>query len=182
MTSSNAPSLIGLTGPARSGKDTVASFLLQDSSWRSVSFAGPLKDALIAMRILSPYQCDGPQKEQPVHWLGKSPRQLMQSLGTEWGRQLVHEHLWTLLAQETILQYMAQGFNVVVTDIRFENEAMMVRSNGGRVWHVSRQSAQKVVAHVSESGVHYIPSDLKIANDSSLADLQEAVAEALEAA
>lgn len=170
------PLLIGLAGLARSGKDTAAQHLVNHHGFQAYAFADPLRDGLMHILNLSPCDFEGDQKEQPLPWLGQSPRQLMQSLGTEWGRNNVHTELWLLLAAQNLdllarTHDNAKGF--VVSDIRFENEAEFIRKRGGLVIHVQRHGAQHVNAHASESGIEIRTRDVVITNNGSIDDLQK---------
>jgi len=60
---------------------------------------------------------------------------------------------------------------MVVSDVRFDNEADWVRSIGGLVIHIIRGSAPDVAAHSSEQGVTMRPGDGTIVNDGTLQDL-----------
>jgi len=96
------PLLFGLAGIARSGKDTAAQHLVTQHGFHSYAFADPLRDGLMHILNLSPCDFEGEQKEQVLPWLGRSPRYLMQTLGTEWGRDTVHPELWLLLAAQNL--------------------------------------------------------------------------------
>ncbi|MFJ2527168.1 deoxynucleotide monophosphate kinase [Pseudomonas helmanticensis] len=170
------PLLLGLAGLARSGKDTAAQHLVNHHGFESYAFADPLRDGLMHILNLSPCDFEGDQKEQPLPWLGRSPRQLMQSLGTEWGRNSVHPELWLLLAAQNLdllarTHDHAKGF--VVSDIRFENEADFIRKRGGIVIHLQRPKAKQVNSHISESGVEVQAKDIVITNDGSINDFQK---------
>ena len=73
----------------------------------------------------------GDEKETPLDFLGgKTPRQAMQTLGTEWGRNLIYDGIW--------LHAWERAFNkcstpVVVDDLRFINEAEMIKRLGGKI-------------------------------------------------
>lgn len=167
--------LIGLTGLAGAGKDTAADYLVQHHAWRKVSFAQPLKDGLCAMFGWSPEQLlDREWKESVIPSIGKSPRQLMQTLGTEWGREMVHRDLWLILAEQAIASKLEYR-DVVVSDVRFDNEADMIRSMGGRIVHISRKGISGVAAHTSESGVTYCQADVCVANNGDIAGLHAIV-------
>lgn len=167
--------LIGITGKARSGKDTIGRWF-RDERWAYVtSFAWPIKAALEAAFSLKADVWESYDKERNLDWLGRSPRYLAQTLGTEWGRNLVHEDVWVLALErrlrETRLWY--QDCTVVITDCRFGNEAKWVRQHG-RLLHVSRTGADGAVGvqgHASESGVPFEDNDIRIVNDGTVADL-----------
>lgn len=164
------PSVIGLAGRARVGKDTAASFLLAAIGGYRYSFADPMRGMLLQLGIdmNDPYWID--RKEDIIPALGRSPRYLMQTLGTEWGRNLVHPQLWLLLAQQRLLQ---NGPGMIVTDVRFENEAEWVRSQGGVVVHILREDATAVAAHASEAGVAITDGDFVIHNNGTLEEFQQ---------
>jgi hypothetical protein len=166
--------LIGLTGHARTGKTTAANYLASEHRFETYAFATPLKEGIATMFNLSSEDIEGPGKEQPIGWLGRSPRQLMQLLGTEWGRDMLSASIWIDLAEQNLgnladLYPEAMGF--VISDVRFENEADYVRKRGGLIIHVQRADASAVNPHVSELGVAVQPHDVVINNDSDLAGL-----------
>lgn len=167
--------LIGLTGKAGSGKDTVANYLKKDHWWQSVAFADPIRAGMRAIIGLEDKHFQHPDKEVVLPEFGKSPRQMMQTLGTEWGRECVNQDLWLILADKKIKQFHAQGFNVAVTDVRFENEAEFIRKQGGTIVHVHRDVAGTPHNHPSEAGVDYCEQDIIIFNNASLIDLYDAV-------
>lgn len=168
--------LIGLAGKARSGKDTIGQLLDRAFGCSLISFAQPIRDGLNAMIPgLNQEHFHGSLKEKPVPWIGKSPRQMMQYLGTEWGRTLVNENLWLLIAKHKIEAAHENFRHVVVTDVRFENEADFIRSLGGVIWHVSRGDAPSVNAHPSEAGVAFKAGDVLIDNNGSLEELNDTV-------
>lgn len=114
-------------------------------------------------------------KEYVIPALGLSPRQLMQTLGTEWGRNIVGSNTWITLAKQRLL---AIGPGMVVPDVRFENEADWVRSVGGLIVHIKR-SAVAVSKHESENGVAQQPGDAILNNIGTLDDLKIAVRDLL---
>ena len=173
--------LIGLTGPAGAGKDTVAAILAREYDFMRMSFASPIKDALVALFGLDRAQLTGAAKEATVDWIGKSPRQLMQTLGTEWGRQLVRDDLWIRHAERRLQYYHQISSRVVITDVRFENEAAWLRRRGGHLWHVLRNERAQVNPHASEGGVQFDAEagDDIIDNNHGLEQLADEVRRAL---
>lgn len=171
--------IIGLCGLAGSGKDTVAGILSKHHRFAVISFAGPIYGAVSGITGLSPRELkDRDIKEEPIPWLGKSPRELLQTLGTEWGREMVCDDIWIKIAMRRAAEYAREGWNVAITDVRFENEAEAIRSAGGQVWQVRRTAAGlqgPTGQHSSEAGVPDHLVDQVIWNDGELEDLEEAV-------
>jgi hypothetical protein len=171
--------LIGLTGPAGCGKDTVAAMIPES---HRIGFADPLYQGLSAMLGIPEHilRARG-QKEVPLERLGKSPRHLLQTLGTEWGRDLVHPNIWLELAFWRWEAAAARGQRVIVVpDVRFRNEAEAIRAEGGEVWMVHRESVTPVASHSSETGLDARLIDRLVVNNAGLDDLRRIVAETYE--
>ena len=171
--------LIGLTGRAQSGKDSVADYLEVQHGFIGMAFADPIKNALLAM--FDEDIDDGRDKEAVIDWIGKSSRELMQTLGTEWGRQMIHEDVWVRCLERALDENLDTNdpHPIVLTDVRFENEARWVRQRGGTIWRIERPDARAARAHSSEAG---IPDDLVglvIVNDGTLDRLHAKVNTAL---
>ena len=152
ITPPQRPRIIGLTGPAGCGKTFVAS-MVPDAM--VIGLSDPIYTALASiLGIPETVLRQRATKERPIEWLGKSPRQLLQTLGTDWGRTLVSEDLWLRIARRRIEELTAAGTTtVVIADVRFDNEAAMVHEMGGEVWLVDRRPATETAPHVSEAGV-----------------------------
>lgn len=167
------PGLIGIHGRARSGKDTLCQFLISYHGGYRYGLADPLKAMLLAgfgIDMSDPYW--ETRKEEVIPALGKSPRQLLQTLGTEWGRTCVRDDVWLILAQDALVR---EGPGMIIPDIRFQNEADWIRKLGGRLIHISRKSAAPVASHSSEAGVDVQGGDIVLTNDGTLEDLQQTV-------
>lgn len=163
--------IIGLTGLKGAGKTEVSRQLEAYGFWR-VSFAAPLKEMLRTLG-LSEREIAGDRKEQPCALLGgQTPRYAMQTLGTEWGREMIHPDLWVLLCRDGIEKL--NGGPVVVDDLRFENEEKMLREIGATIWRVTRPGNERH-PHISESYIESMPVDIEIANDRGVERLREKV-------
>lgn len=170
--------LIGLYSPAaRSGK-TAVSRVLERTGYVRIPFAEPMKLMLhpllrelgytqdeVAHRLYS-------AKEELIDSLGITTRHLLQTLGTEWGRQCVRPDMWLRVWKQRVSKYAY----VVVDDVRFENEAELIRSLGGEVWHITRPGIERSCDHASEGGLDTWPHFSRyIVNNGTLEELTNAV-------
>ena len=183
--------VIGICGKARAGKDTAAMAIADhivahaesvdfDESYvvGIEAFAGPIK-SMVAMLLdffgkgsvmepgeLYPY-IQGDLKEEVIPEIGASPRTLMQTIGTEWGRGLINDNIWinSMRARYEKYKMMAdhgyKGIYILMTDVRFENEAKAIKDLGGIILRIDRDPIDGLDAesdaHASELGV---PNDL----------------------
>ena len=115
-------------------------------------------------------------KELPHERLcGHSPRYAMQTLGTEWGRNIIGPDFWTQhgLRQGLLAAYQKPG--VVFSDVRFENEAKAIRDAGGWIVHIRRPGVSINSGHSSEAGINVYGVDQCIVNDGSIEKLTASV-------
>jgi len=140
-----------------------------------VSFADPLKEMLRAIGLTDEHLF-GSLKGEPLRRLcGVTPRRAMQTLGTEWGRMLIHKELWTQLWWETARPILAQLEGKVVTDdLRYPNEAGAVRERGGGIWRIYRPGTASE-EHTSEALIDSIRPDRYIDNDGPVESLDSIV-------
>ena len=163
--------IVGLCGRAGSGKTTAAEALVA-RGFASISFAAPLKRMFAALDI-APSPRDDPRvwRETPHPLLcGNTPRQALQTLGTEWGRDCIGADFWVRIwAAEA-----ANHAHVVADDVRFPNEAAAIRAAGGLVVRLDRPGAGSASGadHVSER--MDFEADSVIVNDGTAADLARA--------
>lgn len=170
--------VIGITGRAGAGKDTFATMLHHHfPTYTRYAFANPLKMATEFMfgwpRAMLE---DRDLKEQVDPKWGFSPRRAMQLLGTEFGRTL-RQDLWLHFAQLKL----DESEGMIVTDVRFENEAAWVRERGILI-HVYRPDNNLAIdgSHASEAGVTQEPNDYLVMNTGDLDDLRTRAIEVVE--
>ena len=165
--------IIGLCGAAGSGKNAAAFHLCRKYGAEHYAFADPLYAAVSVITGLSVDELqDRSRKEQPLAWLPASPRRLLQTIGTEWGRETIHPMIWILATLRRI--DASEALYHVITDVRFENEAQAIHDRGGVVWRVVRPGAGLSGAearHSSEAGIPDEMVDDEILNDGPLAVL-----------
>ena len=167
--------IIGLSGYARSGKDTVAKYLVENHGFVRVAFADTLRNILSE---LNPILEDGHRLNEAVKMYGwditKSKydevRRLLQVLGVA-GRELIAEDVWIGAALKT----PTNGAPVVISDVRFKNEADVIKKLGGSIWRVVRPDTAPVNSHVSEVQMNYYSFDELIMNDKDIRHLENEV-------
>ena len=195
--------ILGLTGAAGSGKDSVADILVAKHGFQRIAFADALyKEVSTAFNVpitflktretkekrsarLSLGHCMEGEFAQVVRQIKHrgnrpighsnipySPRQILQWWGTDY-RRAQRETYWIDKARDRLLSGPDQDW--VVTDVRFQNEADLVRELGGRLGLVLRPGVEPVAGHVSEAFWETCSPDLQIRNDGTLEELTETV-------
>lgn len=175
---------IGLLGKRRSGKDTAAQVLIT-IGFKPVRFAGAMKEMLRAYllytgesEITVGEMIEGELKEVPTPRLGgKSPRLAMQTLGTQWGRQLISAELWV----NACLDRYAQVDKIVVTDVRVKEEVEALMKIGGKIIRIKRPRTATDDAHDTERDVDTLPADFEVINDGTIDDLHAKVLQIINA-
>ncbi|WP_432118491.1 hypothetical protein [Streptomyces sp. bgisy032] len=173
---------IALTGLARAGKDSVAARLVEAHGYVRVAFADPLKEAALKADPLIPHMAGDRQLttrlSEVVRIVGwerakddlPEVRRFLQHYG-----QTVREmdpQFWIRAAFAEIRRARATGHPVVVTDVRYVNEADALLAAGFAVVRVQRPGLDPG-QHVSEREMLDYPADTTVVNDGSLEDLAD---------
>lgn len=156
--------IVGLGYQKGSGKDTLADLMVKHLGYKKISFADPLKRGLMEMLGLSHEQVYGSQKEVVDHYWGRSPREMLQFVGTDLMRRQFDASVWvrsTLRAIEREPQT-----NWVVPDCRFPNEGLAISAMGGILVKVERPAlvTNHLSKHDSETQGRLIDWDYVINN------------------
>ena len=132
--------LIGIYSPAPQSGKTFAATVLAHRGYQPVSFAEPLKRMITEFLISFGYEKDQAIK---LAWFDKtvviqefnaSSRYLLQTLGTQWGRDCVCEDIWIRAWKARVAKFD----RVIVDDVRFPNEIEWIQSQDGVVIEVQR--------------------------------------------
>jgi hypothetical protein len=185
----STPKIVGLCGPAGAGKSTASIYLCKTIPAFTLSFASPIKAMIRRLLELSGYApkdaqnlvVDPTRKNEELENLpGYTPRQLLQTLGTEWARNSLHPDFWCQVAAVRLNSNIRLNKITVFDDVRFENEAALIRVLGGIVIGIRGRAAElppSAAAHASEQGVE---PDFWIDNTGTVDDLHRKLDEVIE--
>lgn len=164
--------LLGIHGKPRSGKDTVADYLVANYGFTKFGPSFPVKATTAAMFDV-PLECfyDQNIKENIDPFWGISYREMAQKVGKESSRDVFFEDIW----MRHVEKKLNENLNIVMGDIRYANEAEWVRNHGGKVLFITRNDYFRgYVANAGHAAEQGLPSNLangSIQNDGSLEEL-----------
>lgn len=156
--------LIGLIGNKRVGKTTFSDYLVDKFKFKTYAFADPIKEGAKIMFNLTNEQVHGDLKEVVDKRWGLTPRQFLQKLGTDCCRKTFGNDVWI----KTMKFWYADNKdkNVVISDIRFPNEAQAITELGGVLIKIINPNIKtNKDSHESEQLVDTINYDLIINNN-----------------
>lgn len=177
--------LIGLIGKKRAGKDTFAAVLTERHGYEKVAFADPLREAALALDPIVHVEIDKNGEPDVMRYsealeafgyekakdLFPEVRTVLQRLGTDSIRAL-DAGFWVRAAMDRVAKIDGP---VVVTDVRFPNEANAIRNAGGKLIRITRH-AQPGDDHPTETALDDYQEDYTVPNLASK-DALEAVAD-----
>ncbi len=132
--------LIGFSGKKGSGKSYFADYLVNNKLFIKLSFASPLKEITKILFNLSDEDVKDPIKKELINpKFNASPRELMQWLGTDIMREEFNKKfnysgsIWIDSVKDKVKTLLDNNKDVVIDDVRFQNEVDMIHSLGGIV-------------------------------------------------
>lgn len=158
--------ILGLTGKKRSGKNYTATIIKKIAEPEiqviELSFASALKKEVASFLAIDVAELEGDNKEEY--------RTLLQWWGTDYRRNKYGDNYWIdrmdedvqRIKQLSFLQWAKGLFGIkpkniliVITDVRFPNEANYVTNNGGCLWQVVNpdQTEDANSLHASETAL-----------------------------
>jgi len=173
--------IIALTGMKRSGKDTCAAYFEENYGFINYKFAGAIKRAVADIFLCEDDWINGKYKETTDPKWGISMRKAQQAIGTDLFRDrlpelypefnsLIGKAIWVKRFQYWF-ELQRSDTNVVISDLRFLNEAETVRKMGGIIIRVNREDSASNDHHPSETEMSKIIPDHTVENNSSILDL-----------
>lgn len=167
------PMLIGITGVARAGKDTLAGYLRDYFGFTPMSFATPLKIAASIAFCDLPENFSTQEGKAGVHpYWNITRRKILQDFGEAMCKEF-GDDFWIRRWYRDYFP-LSETDNIVVSDVRKENEAAFIRQLGGVIIHLQRQGAGlkgDEAKHKTEQGVAIGESDLLMFNNGTLEQL-----------
>lgn len=191
--------ILGLAGRAGAGKDTAADVLCAGHGFFRMAFADALRREIVEAFGIDPGLFAVDTKEVTTSALAigrcnhgdflslmmragysastpRSPRQIMRWWGTEF-RRAQNPDYWLDRAAETLDAALQRGYRrIVITDLRFCNEANFIRRYNGQIWRIRRDVVDKrPIEHESEAQIPFIYSDATVENNGSMVAFAAAV-------
>lgn len=169
--------LVGLLGKKRSGKDTTADYIVNKYGFNKRAFADPLKNAVKELFMLSNTQLYGDEKDCVDERWELKPREIFQLFGTEIVRNTFPKYFPirgdSFWVKNMELYYNdKKDTNIVISDVRFQDEIDFIEKNGGVVIKLVRYSDNDVDGHESENiDVLKYKSNILINNDGTIDEL-----------
>lgn len=160
ITSHYITMIIGISGKIGSGKDTCASYLVQNYSFQQRSFAYNLKHVVSIITgtpLEDQFTIDG--KNKHLSQFNRTIGELQQYIGTELFRNQLHTDTWVMSLMNTINPKDL----VVISDVRFPNEADAIIERGGIVIRLEgdpakiRENSNRDLTHISETALDNYP-------------------------
>jgi len=172
MTTNSKPTIVAFTGIAQVGKTTAAQGFLS-IGYDRMSFADPLKAMVRCLTHVTN------KDARPEELCGKTLREVYQSIGTDWGRNMVGQDIWIRAGKarlETLMGDVLCGVirGVVIDDVRFDNEAELIRDMGGVVVEITRPNSIQM-DHQSEAGISRSLIDYTFSNHTDADSLKAQV-------
>lgn len=171
--------LIGIVGHMNSGKSLLTTFLTESCDTEEYIMAGTLKEIAVLFGF-NRQHVYGTQKEKQIIdplW-GVSPREFLQKFGTDICRDIMPV-MFPCMKKNIWLQIFCNYYKsfpkektLVISDVRFQDEAECVRKLGGVLIRIKRDVADNVEhIHRSEQEINQIACDLIIDNNGTIDDL-----------
>lgn len=175
--------LLGLCGPSGVGKTTYAKRLENGvPGYHRMSFATPIKEMVSIITDIHKFWYEGKYGGQEIPdeeslrasdlklQIGCNTRHLWQTLGTEWGRDIIDNALWVrLLAMrfDSIMRSATAGGRkppfIVIDDVRFPEEAEWIHVHGGKVLRLNRPTMPQASGTKTSAEIHRSETSLPAA-------------------
>jgi hypothetical protein len=142
--------VVGLSGKAGSGKDFLAKEALVPEGFVPLALANQFKVDAVVKRGVNFGEVFGPMRKSP------QTRDLLQKMGTEWGREKHGKDVWCKACELHMLFFLEHGIDkFCITDVRFQNEVEWIQDKlGGLVYRITGRGgaeSEETRQHISET-------------------------------
>jgi len=175
--------IIGVCGKKYHGKNTVSDYIVKKYGFKEISFSEPLKEICRILFGFNEQQLFGNKKEDIDAKWGISPRKAFQFIGTDVCRKYISnlipdigDTFWIKCIMVRINEILKinPNENIVISDVRFQNEIDLLNEIGGYSIKVIRPSIQMVDEHESEKNIDKLMNvNFEIYNDSTKEELHD---------
>lgn len=145
--------VVGLHGKAGCGKNTAADFFAYQNKAeviRQLAFGAGVKKATSSFFNIPIHEFYDHKDEVSVRW-GMTHRSMLQKVGTEFARNMISKDFWVLYLMPEMEDLLKDGTDVIlITDVRFENEAEWVTKMGGYMVQIVRPQPLQLVGEEAE--------------------------------
>lgn len=184
--------IIALTGYSGVGKDALAAMLVERDGFRRYAHADAVRELAFMLNPRVPSKALGvgvssiraevnrwgwgqakvqePGVRAALQTLGESCREVL-------GEEVWVRALWHKVATDCGADWLNDrptNWPMVITDVRYPNEAERARARGGLVVRITRPGVGPVNDHVSETAMDDYPVDATLNNNGTLDDLYRA--------
>ncbi|MEV8015653.1 hypothetical protein AB0O76_04695 [Streptomyces sp. NPDC086554] len=176
---------VGLIGRAQVGKDTMAGFMGQRYAYQRIAFADRLKAAALDVNPVVGFAVGEPVRLTEVVRLGgwewaKATYPEVRRMLQQYGQTIrkTDPDFWIRAATPAMDAVRSLNLPMVVTDVRYINEANYLRAKGFKLIRVTRPTGGLTGAaarHDSETELDRYRADLTVANTGTTADLSSIV-------
>ena len=168
--------LIGVAGPKNSGKDTFANRFSLYVPCVIRAFAEPVKRTCKQLFLLTEHQMYDPEAKERVdeRW-NLTPRQMFQQVGTDYVRRQVDPNFWLKHLEFWYQKNNTGSHNIIVPDVRFQNEVDLIHRLGGKVVYIYRPVPLEDIHESEVSATQLQHIDYTIENKGTLTEFEIAI-------
>lgn len=165
------PKIIGLLARSRSGKDTVADYIIQTYQNTTLEtivkrrLAGPIKDAVHALYGFDIHDLETDLKDFKIPKYNCSPREAMVTI-----TKAIMELSGTDFFTNRLYDSIGVSEITIIPDIRYIHDIERIHENGGIVIKIER-NIEDIVCYSNENTIEDMDADYIIVNNGTYDEL-----------
>lgn len=179
MSTVNMTRIIAICGKKRSGKDTIAKYIEEKYKYKNVKFSQYLKSMCSDLFGFSYDQIENDSKDVLVDEYNKTPREIMQFIGTELMQLELQKFVPSVgrsIWAKTLLNKHTEE-RIVISDLRFLHEFNEIKKHdcNAVIIKVTNDMINSTDNHISEKEIDDICYDFEVKNNSTIDDMYERI-------